>query len=174
MNKDLSQKLFESLLGADNIERKEAEVKFNKLKDLPFQESIQVFLTGVGSNNTNVQTLAILLMKKTYVENKENYSLLSPTDKIELKKLMYSLVVFDKDINVLCRIADFLAKLYSYEDLPELLTYVVKTFNSENSITRRFSIYTIEAICELGILNDSAVEGSIDNFNIIFKAGNSP
>jgi len=165
--------IFQSLLSHINDDRKNAEDYLHKIKDLEFKDSIKIFLSGIESTDVNIQNIAMICMKKNYLD-KEYYALLDDNSKLELKKIVYSLIHFDKNIKSLNRIADFLAKMYSNEknQLSELLAYVVKTFESENEVARQFAIYIIEALCELGELKDDIVGGSVDNFNIIFKKGN--
>jgi hypothetical protein len=74
-----------------------------------------------------------------------------------------------KDWKSLQRIADALAKLYSISDLDSSFNDILTWFNSENSVSRQFSIYLIEVLCDLAVLKDEIVKNSIDNFIAIFK-----
>ena len=173
MNNDFNLQLFQSLLSSNNNERKMAEENFNKVKDLPFKDSIKIFLSGLESQDPKVQNITIVLMKKTYLDSKGYYDLIDDESKLELKKLIFSLVNFDRNLLYLNRLGDFLSKMYSHStsNLSELLGYVVKTFESELDIARQFAIYIIESLCELGVLKDDIVEGSIENFSVVFRKG---
>lgn len=173
MDKNINLQFFQALLGSNNQERKIAEEKFSLLKQVSFNESIEVFISGLDSNDLNIQNLSLLLLKKTYLDSADTYNnLLDENSKLYLKKLVFTLIQFDKNIKFLYRIADILSKIFSFENISELLGYVVKTFDSENAVARQFAIYIIESLCDLGILKDNVVEGSVENFNHIFKKGN--
>jgi hypothetical protein len=157
----------------DDITRKSAEEKLSKLKSLPFETSVKVFITGMTSNDPKLSNLAALLLKKTLIEDYEMFKLYSPESVSELKKLLFTYINFDKDTKLLQRVGDILAKIYHHQkNLQEIFPIIVNWFSDSLPKAREFSIYMIESLCEMGAIEDKIVESSISEFNSIFNKGN--
>jgi len=91
--------------------------------------------------------------------------------KNSLKELIFGFISFDKEPKFLERIADLIAKLYSKSALNEIFGFIVGWMANESPNARRFGIYMIEVLCDLGAINDDVVQNTTNEFLNIFNKG---
>ena len=164
--------LFEDILKADKQIRSSAEEQIQKLKQIDFNTSIQVFNSGMNSNRPEVRQLAALLLKKNYLEDKLILANLTADNLDVLEKVLKQNIDFEnKEFKTLQRIGEALAILYSGLDLQKCFKDIITWFSSTNPLARRFAIFLIEILCELRVLNDEVVKNSISEFLEIFRKG---
>jgi len=164
--------LFEDILKADKQIRLNAEEQIQKLKQIDFNTSIQVFNTGMNSPKPEIRQLAALLLKKNYLEDKTILANLTGDNLDVLEKVLKQNIDFEnKEFKTLQRIGEALAILYSGLDLQKCFKDIITWFSSTNPLARRFSVFLIEILCELRVLNDDVVKNSITEFLEIFMKG---
>ena len=170
-----SIKLFENLMSPQKEIRENAEKTLEKLKTLEITQSLPVFNEGMSSNVENIFQLSTLLFKKTYIDDKDIFAKISMEDKNNFITLIKSKIDFSgaKNWKSLQRLAEALAPLYQATNLPNGFVDIVNWFNDQNNaLSRKFAIFTIEALCTLNAINESVLEsGAISNFKGIFSKG---
>ena len=91
--------------------------------------------------------------------------------KNSLKEIIFKFISFDKEPMFLERVADLIAKLYSKTALNEIFSFIVGWMSNENPAARRFGIYMIEVLCDIGAIKEDMVEKSVNEFLGIFSKG---
>jgi hypothetical protein len=169
-----SIQLFQDIMSSEDTKRKAAEDRLNSLKNVPFETSVNVFISGMNFNDIKISNLAALLLKKTLIDDKEAFSKIQPEKVQELITLLLSYIRFDRDQKFLQRVGDVLAKIHFHlNTLPVIFPTIVNWFSDPLPQAREFSIYMIESLCEIGAIEDKIVESSITEFNTLFNKGKS-
>ncbi len=88
-----------------------------------------------------------------------------------LKQLVFNFITFDKEPKFLERVGELVAKLYYKNSLKEIFGFIGQWMSNENPAARRFGIYIVEVLCDLGAINEEVVQSSTSNFNNIFEKG---
>jgi hypothetical protein len=164
--------LFSDIMSTEEQKRKSAEEKLFSFKSQPMNTSIQVFLDGMNHHNDNISNLAALLLKKTYIDDKEYFSKHSPQDQNNLSQVILAQVKFERSQKFLQKLADILAKIFYYQkNLSSVFPMIIQWFSSPDANAREFSIYFVEVLCEIGAIEDSVIESSINDFTAMFNQG---
>lgn len=172
MNSNENVKLFQDIMSHDKQLRTNAEAKFESLKKLDFNTGIQVFIDGMKQEKPEIRQLAILLLKKTYLEDKEILKYLTADSLNLLEKILKENLDFEnKDWKTLQRTGEALAILFTGSDLPTCFRDILSWFSSANSSARRFAVFIIENLCELNVITDAIAKNSFAEFSQIFEKG---
>lgn len=164
--------LFQDLLKADKQSRTTAEEQIQNLKKIDFNQSIQVFNTGMSSQTPEIRQLAALLLKKNFLEDKNILANLTADNLNVLEKVLKQNIDFEnKEFKTLQRIGEGMAILYSGSDLKNCFNDIIAWFSSSLPIARRFAVFLIESLCELRVLTDEVVKNSVSEFLEIFRKG---
>lgn len=172
MNAIENIKLFQDIMSHEKNLRETAEVKFEELKKIDFQTSIQIFIDGMNFSKPEVRQLATLLLKKTYLDDKNILKYLTAENLNFLTEILkINLDFANKDWKTLQRTGEALAILYSGADLRSTFSEILNWFSSPLPSARRFSVFILENLCELNVITDEMAKNSCADFITIFKNG---
>ncbi len=164
--------IFQDLMSHDKNLRQSAEEKIEGLKKIDFNTSVQVFVSGMSSEKTDIRQLATLLLKKNYLEDKTILKFLTAENLAYLENILKHNLNFEKnDWKSLQRTGEALAILFSGSDLPTSFKDILGWFSSPIAQARRFAVFLIENLCDLNVINDEIAKNSFNEFSQIFEKG---
>lgn len=165
---------FENLMSPKKEVREQAEKDLEQMKTMSVSQTINIFKEGIQSANENIAQLSALLLKKTYLDSPEKRQKLSLDEAKLLIDLVKTQINFQgRSWKTLQRLGDNLAPLYQVSGLGQGLQEIMNWFSDQaNAISRKFAIYLIEVLCELGALKEELIDdNAIQNFKVIFSNG---
>lgn len=140
--------VIEVLFNPDNQRRAEAEKFVDMIPVNSFDQGIEAFLMTMNHENTQVASMAALLLKKKYLESEEMSKKLT-NDKLEfIVKSVQAVMQAEKPVMFLKRCCDILVKVYNQVNQEkDLITLIQAMGNSETFNMRMTLYYMIEIIC---------------------------
>jgi hypothetical protein len=106
--------VIEILLSADNQRRTEAEQFLQDITTSNFNEAVDGFLHVMGNANPNMASMGALLLKKKYLDVKDQVARLS-RDKLELiVSTVTTMMTPERPVLFLRRCCEILVRIYSF------------------------------------------------------------
>ena len=105
--------VIEVLFCTDNQRRAEAERYVDMIPVNNFDQGIDAFLMTMNHENTQVSTMAALLLKKKYLESKEMSEKLTHEKLEYIVKSVQNTMQADKPVMFLRRCCDIMVKVYN-------------------------------------------------------------
>ena len=137
-----------ALLGADNQRRVEAENIINQLPLTNFEQGIDTLLMGMNNQTPQISEMAAFLLKKKYLDIKENFINITHEKLNLIVKTVQSLMTVQKPQLFLKRCCDILVKIYTFTDQKRELMLLIQTLSVNDSPSIKITLmYLIEIIC---------------------------
>lgn len=164
---------FQNVLSNDNSLRQEAEREIEATKTLNFQEALSFFLIGINSEDTKIAQLAVLLFKKSFLDDKKYLESVITKDVADglLNNIFYKYLDREREWKFLERIAECIARLYSATDLASHFYLIKDLFNDDHATFRKFSVFLLESVCDLGLIKEDLIRNAKDDFLKMFQKG---
>ena len=140
--------VIEVLFSADNQRRAEAERFVDQIPVNNFDQGIDAFLMTMNHQNSQVATMAAVLLKKKYFEPKEMSEKLTNEKLDYIVKSVQALMQPEKPISFLNRCCDIMVKAYNQvNQQKELINLIQGMSNSDAHNMKKALYYLIEIIC---------------------------
>jgi len=159
--------LVQAILGADNTARQRAETQLNSQRTTDPAGLMQLFMTNMKSDQTEVAQISCVLFKKYFLENSEG---VSPDDLQQMQEaVMASLNFQTQPLLLLKRKGDVLAKVYALRGENEaLLKLVAEWAQSTDAVAKQFALYVFETLSECH-LTPAQLSSHQGGFHSIFE-----
>lgn len=163
--------VIEVLFSADNQRRAEAERFVDQIPVNNFDQGIDAFLMTMNHQNSQVATMAAVLLKKKYFEPKEMSEKLTNEKLDYIVKSVQALMQPEKPISFLNRCCDIMVKAYNQvNQQKELINLIQGMSNSDAHNMKKALYYLIEIICECSFDDKLLIEHS-NSLEVIFQKG---
>jgi hypothetical protein len=160
-----SQNLLQDILGADNTVRQRAETELNSQRASNPGSLLQLFITNMSSDKTEVAQISCILFKKYFLDNTEG---VNPGDYEQMLQAVMQSLDFKQPMLLLKRKGDLISKLFMLQNKNEqLLGQLVEWAQSDDAVSKQFAMYIFEKQTECH-LSDEQLKTHKDSFFTIF------
>ena len=132
----MEHNILESLLSTNNDVRKSAETLLENERNANPTHLINVFLEGMKKDNLEVASLACVLFKKYYLDDRRAESI-SVDDLETMKSTIMGTIDFAQPLTLLKRKGDIISKIFSKQNKNEdLLNLLIEWAKQDNNTGR--------------------------------------
>ena len=165
----MEHNILESLLSTNNDVRKGAESLLENERNANPTHLINVFLEGMKKDNLEIASLACVLFKKYFLDDRRAEGI-SGDDLETMKTTIMSTLDFTQPLMLLKRKGDIISKIFSKQNKNEdLLKMLIEWAKQDNNTGRQFSMYVFEVLADCH-LSPEQLAAYKDSFVSIFTS----